>query len=50
VKNISRLGANEDVDWLMEFSLVLWWLWKWRNGRVFDKGNFPEHPILFVHA
>jgi len=49
VEDIS--GSNvpgDDDDWSVKFSLILWWIWKWRNSKVFKERQFPEDPIPFL--
>lgn len=41
--NIDHQNMFEKEDWPTRFSIVLWWLWRWRNCYVF--GRQHEIPV-----
>ncbi|KAL2929247.1 hypothetical protein RDABS01_034658 [Bienertia sinuspersici] len=34
-RNLTLVHPRENKDWMYTFPLTLWWVWKWRNQRVF---------------
>lgn len=30
-----------DVGWEVKITTIVWWLWKWRNNRIFKKEEIP---------
>lgn len=41
--NVEYQNASGDENWPTRFSIVLWWLWRWRNCSQF--GRLNEIPI-----
>nr|GEX77444.1 LURP1-like domain-containing protein [Tanacetum cinerariifolium] len=51
VENLSTSHANNDSKGQMMFAITLWWLWKWRNTKIFGRdGEIPIDPIRFLHT
>jgi len=41
--------TEQEVTWPAKFLLILWYIWKWRNGVCFDRTTFiPHHKIQFL--
>ncbi|KAL2929232.1 hypothetical protein RDABS01_034643 [Bienertia sinuspersici] len=49
-RNLTRVHPRENKDWMYTFPLTLWWVWKWRNQRVFreDENVNREEYIAWV--
>nr|GEU75824.1 LURP1-like domain-containing protein [Tanacetum cinerariifolium] len=48
--NLSTSNANNDSKGQMMFVITLWWLWKWRNTKIFGRDEEkPIDPIQFLH-
>ena len=52
VLNLSKnKRPREDVDWKNKFAISLWWLWQWRNDRIFGhKVISVERKISLLHG
>ena len=52
VLNLSQnRRPGEEVDWKDKFSISLWWLWRWRNDRIFGhKVISIERKISLFHG
>lgn len=31
-----KLNGGNDTHWSMRFAITTWWIWKWRNEKVFN--------------
>lgn len=50
VSNMSN-DNSRDEEWPMVFATTLWWLWKWRSMRVFDRVvEIPVDQLGFIMA
>lgn len=50
---LSNLKQDDtrDLEWPMVFATTLWWLWKWRNCRIFDEdAEIPVDQLGFILA
>jgi len=48
VNCVNPLG---DPNWDTTFAVTLWWLWKWRNSRVFrDDESLSIDPVAFIQG
>ena len=46
---IEAPSSSMALDWPMRFAVTSWWLWHWRNARVFNnEGTIPINPINFL--
>ncbi|GKE01820.1 hypothetical protein Tco_1389803 [Tanacetum coccineum] len=51
LEQASTSHANNDSKGQMMFAITLWWLWKWRNTKIFGRNEeIPIDPIRFLHT
>lgn len=43
MRNLSAQKCGKGDEWLRAFAMTCWWLWKWRNERIFN--NNPRIPL-----
>ncbi|KAL9224347.1 hypothetical protein vseg_000390 [Gypsophila vaccaria] len=49
IHGISHETCLTIENWSTLFALTVWWIWRWRNCRVFGRdGDIPESPFLFL--
>lgn len=47
--NIQPVDDTRDPNWPMVFTHTIWWLWKWRNNRCFDRvAEIPVDQLGFI--
>lgn len=47
--NLTLLHPHQSDNWLLLFSLTVWWIWKWRNYVVFDRNDdIPDNRVEFL--
>lgn len=49
--NIYPRDTTRDEVWLIVFATTIWWLWKWRNSRCFERSaDIPLDQLGFILA
>lgn len=49
--NIEQRNLKSEEGWAQIFSVVCWWIWRWRNERSFnDDPKIPMDQVSFIFA
>ena len=49
--NLESVKDETDGNWAQLFSVTVWWLWRWRNERVFNSSpSIPIDQVSFILA
>lgn len=49
--NLEYNNGDTDVDWPIYFCTTLWWIWRWRNCYVFNRGDeIPVDARAFIRV
>lgn len=49
--NLESVKDEKDGNWGQLFSITVWWLWRWRNERVFSSASsIPIDQVSFILA
>ncbi|KAL4288301.1 hypothetical protein AHAS_Ahas19G0272500 [Arachis hypogaea] len=45
----TELGRSNQIDWITQFVVTCWWLWRWRNKEIFMPGfTRSNDPCSFI--
>lgn len=49
IEKLDPRSPDKNEKWLTAFAMAIWWLWRWRCCKIFDKSEeIPEKPVDFV--